>query len=332
MSIKNLIQISLLRKPDCRLAVRFFGSWSKYVKIFLYVIIIQINTSCSTLPAVSADDGLPSVFLNIESISPLWRHFADGVGFFHGRIETPSLEFWALKIDLSAENITVVTGSGGITSAENAVSVKVSGFVRENNLIAGINAVPFDIITAREGEPIRNMGIIISDGVRLSPANPYYDALVFYRAPQSDNEKPGESLEYTRAAIVRQSSIQSGENIENAVGGFYQILTDGEPAQRTLTGNARHPRSAAGVSDNGGHLYFLVIDGRRTGSIGSTEYETAVIMRKLGCRDVINFDGGGSSALALRFQDGSVRAVNTPVHFFTGQERAVAGCIGIRIE
>jgi len=207
--------------------------------------------------------------------------------------------------------------------------------VRDNNLIAGINAVPFDIITAREGEPIRNMGIVISGGARLSPANPHYDALVFYkerRHGEEENRAVINAQPYRRAAIIRQSAVQSAENIENAVGGFFQILTNGEPARRTMTGDARHPRSAAGVSDNGDILYLLVIDGRRAGSIGSTERETALILRKLGSWDGINFDGGGSSALAIRFNDGSVRAVNTPIHLLPGQERAVAGCIGIRAE
>jgi exopolysaccharide biosynthesis protein len=93
----------------------------------------------------------------------------------------------------------------------------------------------------------------------------------------------------------------------------------------------RHPRSAAGVSANGEYLYLLVVDGRRSGSIGSTEKETALLLRVLGSWDGINFDGGGSSALALRYPDGKVRVVNTPIHnMIPGTERAVAGCVGIK--
>ncbi|MCL2276809.1 MAG: phosphodiester glycosidase family protein [Treponema sp.] len=251
-----------------------------------------------------------------------------------GKIESPRLEFWALRIDLDVENLKIVTGSSGAgintANSGNTLSRRVSSFVRENNLIAGINAVPFDIVSAREGEPIRNLGIIISNGERLSPINPYYDALVIYAAQRQSSDQA--AYPYRRAAIVRQSSIQSAENIENAIGGFFQILTGGVPAQRTLTNDARHPRSAAGVSDNGRYLYLLAVDGRRAGSIGSTERETAILLYKLGSRDGINFDGGGSTALAMRFTDGNIRTVNTPIHIFPGQERAVAGCIGIRVD
>jgi len=79
-------------------------------------------------------------------------------------------------------------------------------------------------------------------------------------------------------------------------------------------------------------LYLLVIDGRRSGSIGGTELDTAILLQSLGSWDGINFDGGGSSALVIRYPDNKIRAVNTPIHSgIPGRERAVAGCIGIQI-
>jgi len=303
-------------------------------KIFVFFLTVMILSACTTTPVISAADDFPLIFSAVENISPRWRHYAAGVDFLHGRIESPRLEFWALKIDLNAENVAVVVRAGAANSGSGgAFSTKVSSFVRDNNLIAGINATPFDVNTTKEGESIRNLGVIISGGVLLSNIIPQYDALVIYNSfSQSENENEPPIM-IKRAAIVRQSSIQMADNIENAIGGFFQILTGGVPAQRTMSNDARHPRSAAGVSDNGEYLYLLAIDGRRAGSVGSTERETAVLLQRLGCRDGINFDGGGSTALAMRNSGGNVRTVNTPVHqFFPGQERAVAGCIGIKAE
>jgi exopolysaccharide biosynthesis protein len=162
------------------------------------------------------------------------------------------------------------------------------------------------------------MGLVISDGKLLSFANPNYDALVFYKNGAAE--------------IVPQSAISSVEDIENAVGGFHKILADGEPAPRTLNRDERHPRSAAGISANGTVLYLLVIDGRRADSIGGTEKETALLLHALGSLNGINFDGGGSSALVMRYPDGSFRALNTPVHSgIPGRERAVAGCLGVSL-
>ncbi|MCL2043607.1 MAG: phosphodiester glycosidase family protein [Treponema sp.] len=253
-------------------------------------------------------------------ISPHWSFFTEyctegGLAYFTGKVSSPRMEFHALRVDLSCTELRIVVSDGN-------PSAKVSSFVRDINLLAGINALPFSPVSAREGEPRTNIGAVIADGIMLSQPHPWFDALVFY----TDGS----------AAIIPQAAIQSAENIEHAVGGFLRILEFGEPVLRVLSLNERHPRSAAGLSPDGRFLYLLVIDGRRSGSIGGTEEETALVLRALGASEGINFDGGGSSALALRFPDGAVRVVNNPVHGRlpasgrrTDRERAVAGCLGI---
>jgi len=299
-------------RPYTRSLSRLYTILLKYSLLgFLSALIL---VSCASGASVD-EKRLPVTFPSIENVTPDWQMFSGGVDFFHGKIGSPRLEFWALKIDLSSREIEIVTKGGVI---ENGVthSAKVTSFVRDNNLIAGINAVPFDISSSNEGQPIQNMGIVVSNGILLAPANPVYDAIVFY--------KDGS------AAIVSQASLNSIENIANAAGGFHRILANGELTPRTQNNEARHPRSAAGISANGQYLYLLVIDGRRSLSVGAAESETALLLRALGSWDAINFDGGGSSALAIRFSNGDVKAVNTPIHLLPGQERAVAGCLGIR--
>jgi exopolysaccharide biosynthesis protein len=220
------------------------------------------------------------------------------------------LDFWALRVDLSCPDLRVVARFGGLNN-------RVTSFVRNNGLAAGINASPFDII-AGEGVPVRNIGIVISEGRLISPANSYFDAIVFY----NDGT----------AAIVSQADIDSVQNIKNAIGGLHQVLKDNRLVTRAADSGERHPRSAAGISQDGRYLYLLAIDGRRVGSVGATESETALLLYALGSRDGINFDGGGSSTLALLFPDGMVRPVNTPVNNgIPGRERAVAGCLGIAV-
>jgi exopolysaccharide biosynthesis protein len=199
----------------------------------------------------------------------------------------------------------------------------VSSFVRDNGLVAGINALPFEPSSAKEGEPRTNVGIVVADGVLIAPPNPRYYALVWY----------AESGPF----IVPQTDIDDTAVIQNAVGGFHQILKEGELTLRAQSSKPRYARSAVGLSGDraGGaeFLYLLAIDGSRSGSVGATEAETAIILRALGARDGLNLDGGGSSALALRGADGAVRLVNTPVHGgVIGQERAVAGCLGIGLD
>jgi exopolysaccharide biosynthesis protein len=228
------------------------------------------------------------------------------------------MEFYALRIDLSHPDVRIVAAGGGGLAEGKFLSMTVSSFVRDNGLLAGINALPFDVASDREGEPRVNIGIVMSNGVMVSPPHARFDALVFY----ADGG----------VAIVSQSSIDSATHIVNAVGGFYRILEGGEIVPRALELKTRHPRSAAGISPDGKYLFLLAIDGRRPGSVGGTEAETASLLRSLGATEGINFDGGGSTALVLRYPDGTIRPVNTPIHGqIPGRERAVAGCLGILV-
>jgi exopolysaccharide biosynthesis protein len=298
------------------------GKTSQFILRGFFVISIFFF-SCATVFPFDSSQEQAVVFDTIDVIRPLWRNYSEGISYIYGKVTTPQLEFWAMRIDLHSPNTRIVV-KGGLANSDGkggALTTKVSSFVRDNNLNIGINALPFDVSTATEGQPIRNLGVVISDGQLIAPANRHYDALVFY----NDG----------RAAIIRQAAMRTAEgieNIENAVGGFYQILSDGEPSRRTITSMERHPRSAAGVSDRGDRLYLLVIDGRRNSSSGGTERETARILRSLGAWDGINFDGGGSTTLAIRNSDGRVRVANTPIHGgILGRERAVAGCIGVQL-
>ena len=62
----------------------------------------------------------------------------------------------------------------------------------------------------------------------------------------------------------------------------------------------RHPRTLAGVREDG-TLLLVTVDGRRPGwSVGMTLPGAARLMRSLGARDAINLDGNGSSTMIVR--------------------------------
>ena len=57
----------------------------------------------------------------------------------------------------------------------------------------------------------------------------------------------------------------------------------------------RHPRAAIGLAD--GRVLAVVCDGRSRTESGLTLTELARFMAALGCREALNLDGGGSTAL-----------------------------------
>jgi hypothetical protein len=57
----------------------------------------------------------------------------------------------------------------------------------------------------------------------------------------------------------------------------------------------RHPRAAIGLAD--GRVFAVACDGRSAREAGLTLTELARFMAALGCRQALNLDGGGSTAL-----------------------------------
>lgn len=96
----------------------------------------------------------------------------------------------------------------------------------------------------------------------------------------------------------------------------------------------RHPRTAVGRT-LAGDIWFVAVDGRSPASAGATIQELATIMFSLGCRDAINLDGGGSTALNIlgttvnRPSDGPERPVSNAVLFFGPKSSHTAKSIAI---
>jgi len=71
----------------------------------------------------------------------------------------------------------------------------------------------------------------------------------------------------------------------------------------------------------------MAIDGRQAGySVGVTQAEESDLMAALGAWNAINFDGGGSTALAVQGTDGNPDVLNRPSG---GAERYDGANLGI---
>ncbi|HXH60571.1 MAG TPA: phosphodiester glycosidase family protein [Fimbriimonadaceae bacterium] len=115
------------------------------------------------------------------------------------------------------------------------------------------------------------------------------------------------------------------EKFPNVVGGGPFLVKEGQVfapfADEGFTqgfADKRHPRTAIGRT-NDGDVWLVTFDGRQEMSAGVSIQEEAEIMRRLGCVDAINLDGGGSSTLNI----GSV-TLNRPSE---GGERPVASAL-----
>lgn len=110
-----------------------------------------------------------------------------------------------------------------------------------------------------------------------------------------------------------------------SLGGSFHFLREGEIQPfEDLGATTRQPRTAICLNDR--YIYFVVVDGRQSGSVGMTMDELGAFCRDaLESSEGLNQDGGGSSTF---WMDGSVR--NQPSD---GQERPVAnGWLMVRLE
>ncbi len=97
----------------------------------------------------------------------------------------------------------------------------------------------------------------------------------------------------------------------------YELLQDDIFGPRV-----RPPRTVIGYTADG-KVVIMVCDGRGAGgSNGATLTEMAMLMKGVGCTDVLNLDGGGSSVICAR-EDGE--ALNSPSD---GSQRKVVSYIG----
>ena len=91
------------------------------------------------------------------------------------------------------------------------------------------------------------------------------------------------------------------KDANHIIGAGPYLVKDGEifvdvSAQKFGSITGRNPRSAIGYSEDN-KLIILTVDGREESSVGVTLTELAYIMKGLGCKYAMNFDGGGSSVI-----------------------------------
>jgi exopolysaccharide biosynthesis protein len=146
----------------------------------------------------------------------------------------------------------------------------------------------------------------------------------------STSDKPRPCLVvHTNHSVTIETRTTPESDAFEVIGGNTLLVKDGvdvAPADKT-----RHPRTAVGLNATGDKLIILLVDGRKPGiAVGLTYEELATEMRRLGCQQALNLDGGGSSAMAVRdATTGQMKILNEPTD---GHERAVANVLGISVE
>ena len=240
-------------------------------------------------------------------------------------LQTPAgpVRGWVAVVDLLQPNLEiVVTGPFDpkkspkpVGDGVNASLVAVDRWANDNNLTLAINANYFG--WGKGGGHL--IGWVVDDGTTVSSARSWKGrpdpSLIFLKdgagwvARITGPDQP--AIDQT---AIRYAVSGVGGSASDDVPGTL-LVQGGKNCGSTarVSGSSRLARTAAGVDASGHRLTLLAIDGRQPDwSVGITLPDLAALMIKLGVRDAINLDGGGSTSLVYRLHPGDPLKTNRP--------------------
>ena len=246
-----------------------------------------------------ADRGWRVIGCKAEQIAPGLTHTKFDILTARGE----PVQAFLLDADTARVRLRVGTPDDGRRNRLVRQTVPDMAAAAERNgfpVLAAVNADFFDIF----GD-FHPAGLCVKDGVPV--ANTGSDR---YFVGAKRGGKP------VIASLAEDGTLLP--RLEQAAGGLELLLDAGEIRDAGLIepfGMDRHPRTAAGVTDDD-HLLLLVVDGRIPDySVGATLTDTALFLQKNGAVRAVNLDGGGSSVMYLR-RDGALALQNRPADLF----------------
>lgn len=232
-----------------------------------------------------------------------------------------------VKIDLTTPGIQlrVTPGQPG-DDGKDIQAQTTSEFLQKQSLELAINGSFFypcvfnhfwDFVPKR-GERVNAIGQLISDGQLYKEGKEGWSVFCVSDAK--------------RASIL---PVNCPPDTREAIAGREILIDQGQPVAKqrikiSSDDNKFFPRTAVGIDRPGETLWFVVVDGRQPYySEGVTIAELTDIFLDLGVHAALNFDGGGSTTLAIA--DGKkTRLLNSPIDArIPLRERAIANHIGL---
>lgn len=241
--------------------------------------------------------GLPSVVQAADA----WTNPHPGIRMLTRTQSSPNWRIWALEIDMCASGVSVRA------TRSNERQRTVSSFAGLVGVEAAINGDFFSYAT------YGTSGLAVGDGEPWADTSDGNGSgFVVFGNDRMEIKLPG-------------SQITAADDwMEQLVSGRRRLVDEGVPmsADGTELCDLRHPRTAAGFSEDGRTLYLAVVDGRTTVSVGMTCPELGTLMAELGAWTAINLDGGGSTTMWVAGEG----VVNSPSD---GGQRVVGNHLGI---
>jgi hypothetical protein len=266
----------------------------------------RIAFAVSALLAASAFTSAQAATFSIGNYTGLFQGIDETTASIQGGSGTS--QAYIVRVDLAAPGVSFTTTPGAPGTTPNAgtsnevVTKTTSQFLQQSGAQVAINTNFFScpcVTNASNSEYL--LGLEISNGKLVSSDQSGYASLLLSQSNQ--------------ASLVAGGSVNTS-GVYNAVSGGGFVLQNGvDVVNGSIAGDPLNPnpRSVVGLSQSGQYLYLMAIDGRQAGySAGVTQAEESDLVAALGAWNAINFDGGGSTALAVQGTDGNPDVLNRP--------------------
>ncbi|MDD3012929.1 MAG: phosphodiester glycosidase family protein [Candidatus Gastranaerophilales bacterium] len=126
-------------------------------------------------------------------------------------------------------------------------------------------------------------------------------------------EKQLGKLKVNDEVKIKFTTNPNWTGIKHAISGGPYLIKEGQifidvKDQKLQSIGGRNPRTAVGYTQDNKFM-MVTVDGRQKGSVGATLTELAGIMKKFGCINAMNLDGGSSTQMIVQN-----RIVNNPLN------------------
>lgn len=257
-----------------------------------------------------------------------WQPLFKGIDLAYGQQQAtlasePDHQVRCLRVDLTDPDVSLFTTPHCPSCNLDTLSENTSLFLTANSLQVAVNGAFYGNSAGATDTPIGTadnvLGLAISQGERVSVADPSYAATLMFRADKTVLYYP---TNYPAA---------STNGIYTAFSGNHALLYRGTNL-RAATPNDLDPRTAVGVSADRHYLFLLTIDGRQPGwSDGADFHDTGEWLKRFGAADGINVDGGGSTTMVMSDCVGNAVRLNQSSFVDSyGRERRIGHNIGVR--
>lgn len=230
---------------------------------------------------------------SVEVVNAKWK-----TQHISGQVKLLTTHFNTKNLFQANQNISILeignTGYKGVFSIgiEQKKLIKTSEFGIKENALAAVNGNFFDM---------KNGGSV--DYVKLNHII-YHQNVLTAKNKRAAHQKAAVVINSGVLAIKKWDGTENWENTltEENVMNTGPLLTfkgvDEVLVQDAFNKN-RHPRTCVGIKADGKAL-LVTVDGRNTNAEGMSLFELTKLMRWLGCIDILNLDGGGSTAMWVK--------------------------------